>query len=657
MTLEIGVPFVRDGELAFIKSPRSSKRVTILPHPSPSSGGKNVFRYSQQILSSRGSFEETGEDTRQDQPWTSPDPSLSSLDPLTSSDEESGVDEDDVEVAARNDMPYSWPRWSKTYGKDRCRWYLQTGRTIIEAPPKVPSKLKLDKYTIFVHESGFRRQMWVNEGSQEVRWVAADEGYERTMGNERYQLKYGGKQIRWVLKDTYARRRSIDPVFDSRGSVDPVCDSRGYHMKLRHKGTDTFLQSSLYSSSTRTTMSEEVSYDCDMLSEEEPSDQTHLNKSESWKESLPDIDNHKFGAQLTSSADICQVVDEALCPLRKRIEMLESAYSRPGFGNLEPVLAREITELRRVLEPRAGFQDVGRENMERDISVIFSRLDNLERQQKQDVKSLSRDLNQVETELEKLKDNTFFEQKCMQAALRHRKQDLDKQALEMHGLQCLVSQHVQRFEDWTNKCGEVTNALEKHSTLLFNKARGAESGLDQLNIDVLSMKSEISKTEMSIQGLGELINSSNHRFQSLYESLCDSFNQADGTSTWTSMRIQDECITKHWEFEKELKGLQSEISTLVRNSILQRSQRTLEEELTEAAFAAEGGSDGETLLFHEWACRSLDPPHDPREVVRAERGILDFMVGIFRYWRIFTLVAIPLLLSLLWLEITDLDHE
>lgn len=86
---------------------------------------------------------------------------------------------------------------------------------MIDAPPKVPPKLKLDKYTIFVHEvqmkSGLRRQMWVNEGSEEVQWAAADQGYERTMGNEKYQLKFSGRQIRWVLKETYARRRSIDP--------------------------------------------------------------------------------------------------------------------------------------------------------------------------------------------------------------------------------------------------------------------------------------------------------------------------------------------------------------------------------------------------------------------------------------------------------------
>jgi hypothetical protein len=62
--------------------------------------------------------------------------------------------------------------------------------------------------------------------------------------------------------------------------------------------------------------------------------------------------------------------------------------------------------------------------VENDVSVVFSRLDNLERQQKQYLSSLSHNINQIETELGELKDNSFFEQKHLEATLRYRKQDL-----------------------------------------------------------------------------------------------------------------------------------------------------------------------------------------------------------------------------------------
>jgi hypothetical protein len=122
------------------------------------------------------------------------------------------------------------------------------------------------------------------------------------------------------------------------------------------------------------------------------------------------------------------------------------------------------------------------------------------------------------------------------------------------------------------KCDEAITTINKHCAVLFDKARRFESGHDQLNIDVTSMKSELSKTEISINGFRELINSSSQWLQSLYKNLLDHFNQVDATSTWTS----DECIKKHWEFEKELEEVQSELVSLtLQNSTLRRDARTL----------------------------------------------------------------------------------
>lgn len=69
---------------------------------------------------------------------------------------------------------------------------------------------------MFVHEvrttpeSATRHQMWVNEGGNRVKWVIASEGYEHKMGKAIYQLTYSRNRMRWVSKDTYAQRKSVD---------------------------------------------------------------------------------------------------------------------------------------------------------------------------------------------------------------------------------------------------------------------------------------------------------------------------------------------------------------------------------------------------------------------------------------------------------------
>jgi hypothetical protein len=66
---------------------------------------QNIFRYSQRILSSGKSLKEISEAAKQaaeqDQPVTSAHPSFSSLDPLTSSDEESDENEDNDDVVVK----------------------------------------------------------------------------------------------------------------------------------------------------------------------------------------------------------------------------------------------------------------------------------------------------------------------------------------------------------------------------------------------------------------------------------------------------------------------------------------------------------------------------------------------------------------------------